>query len=121
MNQTILVVEDDIDIAKSLAELFGEEGYTAVVAENGRKALDYLLRTEELPCLILLDIMMPVMDGVEFAAELKKDPRLCHIRVVVMTADARIEARRHQIRAEAFIRKPLDIVVMLNTVQRLCA
>ena len=121
MNKTILIVEDDLDIAKSLAELFADEGYTAVVAENGRSALDYLLRADELPCLILLDIMMPVMDGVEFAAELKKSPRLGGIRLVVMTADARIDVRRNQICAEAFIRKPLDIVAMLSTVQRLCA
>lgn len=121
MRNTILIVEDDIDIATSLGELFSEEGYTVKFAANGRIALDYLTGAESLPCLILLDLMMPVMDGVEFAAELQKIPRLRDIRVVVMSADTRLDARREHIRAEVFIKKPLNIITMLDTVDRLCA
>ncbi len=117
----MLIVEDDLDIGRSLKELFVEEGYSAVLAPNGKLALDYLQKAAVLPCAILLDIMMPVMDGVQFWQEAQKDPRFRGIHLVVMTADASIETRRAQIRAEVFLRKPLNVSTVLDTVERLCA
>ncbi len=84
----ILIIEDSTDLQALMGRLFKSEGYTVSQALNGREALDFLKSTTELPSLILLDIMMPVMDGFEFRNEQRKDSRLASIPVVVMTADS---------------------------------
>lgn len=66
MSHTVLVVEDDVDIRQALLEILEDHGFTAVGASDGAEALDILARAPELPCVILLDLMMPVMDGQEF-------------------------------------------------------
>jgi CheY-like chemotaxis protein len=69
------------------AQVFVVENYLVSRAVNGQKALDLLHSMKELPSLILLDITMPVMDGIEFRQEQKRDPRLAKIPVIVMTVD----------------------------------
>ena len=81
----ILLVDDDDDIREALEELLSDAGHSIMTAGNGRQALD-LLATEPLPALILLDVMMPVMDGYEFLHEQRKDARIAAIPVVVLTA-----------------------------------
>ena len=75
---SILVVDDDPDIRTSLAEILGDEGYRVAGARNGREALDYLRRRTR-PSLILLDMMMPDMDGWLFRREQQKLPELASI------------------------------------------
>ena len=82
---SVLIVEDDRDVRLSLAEVLAEEGYRVAIAENGFEALCYL-RTARAPGVILLDLMMPVMDGWEFLAEKRRIPSLAGIPVVVLTA-----------------------------------
>ena len=65
----ILVVDDDQDIRDSLREVLEDEGYQVACVANGREALDYLKTASPRPCVILLDLMMPVMDGWQFLAE----------------------------------------------------
>jgi CheY-like chemotaxis protein len=84
---TILVVEDDDAIRAALVDLLEDEGYDVRQARDGAEALT-LLRSEPPPCLILLDWMMPVMDGKAFLEERERDPSLFHIPVVVLTAGA---------------------------------
>src|SRR5687768_14141295 len=81
----ILLVDDDADIREALEELLVDAGHSIITAGNGRQALDVLAR-EPLPALILLDMMMPVMDGYEFLLEQRKDERLASIPVAVLTA-----------------------------------
>ena len=87
-NHTILVVDDDADIRDSVAEVLEDAGYRVQQAANGREALDYL-QASAYPCIILLDLMMPVMDGPQFRAAQQSKPTLAGIPVVVISAGAR--------------------------------
>src|SRR5688572_8496646 len=82
----ILIVDDDASIREALASLLEDEGYTAAGVANGLQALTLLRQSEELPCLILLDLMMPVMNGWEFLNEQQQELRLAEIAVVVFSA-----------------------------------
>src|SRR3954470_23175677 len=84
-DDTVLVVDDDQDIREALCDLLADAGYRAASVANGKEALIYL-KSGELPCVILLDLMMPVMDGWEFRRQQQGDPRLSKIPVVVITA-----------------------------------
>src|SRR5262245_62580032 len=80
----LLVVEDDAGVREVVLEILREAGYRAVAVGDGRRALDFL-REHELPGLVLLDMVMPGMDGWEFLAEQRRDPRLAEVPVVAMT------------------------------------
>jgi len=86
-NHLILVVDDDEDLRESFAGVLEDAGYEAASAGNGREALDFL-RSSPPPCLVLLDLMMPVMDGLSFITEKEADSELANIPVVVITAAA---------------------------------
>ena len=118
MASNILIVEDDHDISKYLSMILTSEGYKVTCAENGQEALDFLNQVRALPCLILLDLMMPVMDGLKFREAQTEDSRLSKIPVVVMTAGN--QEKRTQIQVEAFIQKPLDLDQLLVTIERFC-
>lgn len=121
MSKSILIVEDDEDIAKNLQELLEEEGYGVVHCSNGSSALSYLdASSAALPSLILLDIMMPVMDGFQFREQQQLDPRIASLPVIVMTADGNIEEKRKKMGAQAYVRKPLDLLEFLDTIERCC-
>jgi len=113
----VLIVEDEEAIRDSLCELLTEEGYEATGAANGAEALR-LLRDGLRPCLILLDLMMPVMDGWELHRQLKADPRLAAVPVVVITAADPSPA--DAIAAEEVLPKPLPIDRVLDVVDRYC-
>ena len=115
----ILVVEDNTSTRESLILLLESEGFVAEGVENGREALR-VLREGYGACLILLDLMMPVMDGWAFRVEQRHDPRLEDIPVVVLTAtvDPAQEARR--LGAVAAFQKPIDIGPLLNVVAEFC-
>ena len=113
----ILVVEDDKDLRDSLCEALELEGYVAVSAENGQAALRHLA-TGAQPCMILLDLMMPVMDGWTFRQELLKDAASAAIPVIVMTAAA--HARAAAVAAQAILYKPLHMCRVIDVVQEHC-
>jgi len=113
----ILIVDDDLDIREGLSEVLEERGYAILSAANGREALEGL-RSGSRPCVILLDLMMPVMDGYEFRAEQRKDPALASIPVVIITAGA--ADQREEIEASAVLRKPLDLRELVDVIQRHC-
>jgi CheY-like chemotaxis protein len=112
--KTILLVEDDIDVRATVCELLAEEGYSVVVARNGAEALGYLKKASILPQLILLDLLMPVMDGWQFRAAQKRDTRLAEIPVVVYSA----HGTRQPIDAAAILAKPVGLSELLQTVER---
>lgn len=111
----LLLVEDDASVRTSLAENLVEEGYAVATADNGEAALN-LLRLGAAPSVILLDLMMPGMDGWTFRVEQKKDARLANIPVIVLSADSTAPARA--VDASAFISKPFDIETVLATIER---
>ena len=115
----ILVVEDDPDLAQLVAEVLESAGYRTAIAGNGRAALDHL-RTCTHPDLILLDLMMPVMDGWEFREEQQKLPALASIPVLTVTADGDARGKAAAIQAAGYITKPITIDSLLDAVERVC-
>jgi two-component system, chemotaxis family, chemotaxis protein CheY len=114
----VLIVDDAEDIQFLLSSFFKSEGYSIAEASNGVEALAYLRTTSDLPDVILLDLMMPKMDGFGFRAEQEKDSRLAGIPVIVMTADSNIQANTIKIGAKAFLKKPfIDPDTILKVVE----
>jgi CheY-like chemotaxis protein len=114
----ILVVEDDHDVRVTLRAVLEEEGFAVITATNGRDALELLEREREHPGLILLDLMMPIMDGWQFAALLKAHATLAAIPFVVSSAVPRHDPPSQAI---AILPKPLDLDALLELAQRYCA
>lgn len=118
----ILIIEDDLDIRESLVEaLASGEGYDVRTAGNGKEGLESLKASETLPHLILLDLMMPVMDGYQFRAEQKQSPLYGAIPVVVMSADGKAQQKLAQLNCDAFLKKPLDLDELLEMIKKLTA
>jgi CheY-like chemotaxis protein len=118
--RTILVVEDDVAIRDALSDTLGYEGYSVEVAENGQDALDKLAQLQP-PCLILLDLMMPVMNGLEFLAALHErnsDDALVTIPVVMVTAYEHMA--REAKGTIGVVKKPIDLDSLLRFVKEYC-
>ena len=115
--QSILIVEDDPDIRSTLQEILSIEGYSASVASNGRDAVS-LLKEMRRPCLILLDLMMPVMNGWEVLKELQEDVFLATIPVVVISAASNGKSRPAG--AVGYIKKPVDLDSLLRIIKKHC-
>jgi CheY-like chemotaxis protein len=116
LKKLIMVVEDDQAIRDNLRELLETEGYDVVTAGNGAEALDLLDTPAAKPGLILLDLMMPGMDGYEFRSEQEKNPAISDIPVLVMTADGHIEEKSSRVKAKSFVRKPISIDRLLELI-----
>jgi len=110
----LLLVEDDASIRVTLAEMLSDEGYVVTTATHGREALD-MLRLAPPPDAIVLDLMMPVMDGWEFRVEQRADPLLAGIPLLAMSAD--LSAKARAIAADAYVRKPIDFPAMMRVLQ----
>ena len=110
----IVVVDDDTDVREALGEVLAEEGYATRLFESGREALDFL-RGGGSPALILLDLMMPEMNGWQFREEQLKDERLRDIPVVVITAS---RWGGDSIRAREVLFKPVGLGDLVEAVQR---
>jgi CheY-like chemotaxis protein len=115
----ILVVEDDPDLAQLVGEVLESAGYRTAIAGNGVEALDQL-RANTHPDLILLDMMMPVMDGWTFREEQCKEPALASIPVVAVTADGDARGKAAAIQAAGYVTKPITIDSLLDAVERVC-
>jgi signal transduction histidine kinase len=113
MGTRLLLVEDDVSIRSALAEMLGDEGFTVTTADNGRDALDQL-RSGTPPDVIVLDLMMPVMDGWEFRVEQRADPLLATIPLLAMSAD--LSAKARAIAADGYVRKPIDFPDLLRQI-----
>ncbi len=112
----VLVVDDDEDIRNIVAEILRDEGYLVDEAENGRDAMDRIGEMHEEPCLVLLDMMMPEMNGVEVLAALSRQHRLAAMPVVVLSAQALVHAQG----ARRILRKPLSREALLTVVREFC-
>ena len=114
----VLIVEDDDDIREVFTQILEEAGYAVATASHGQDALDKLRSGAPLPGLIFLDLMMPIMDGFTFCAELRRDQTLPAIPVVVMSADGRAEPKLVHSGVQGYLRKPLTIRTILDAAAR---
>lgn len=115
----ILLVDDNLDLQEALRDVLEEAGYATASARNGRKALEYL-RSHDAPGVILLDIMMPEMDGMQFRAEQLRDPALAEIPVVILSADGKLDQKLKELAPAGCLRKPVQLDDLLDTVERFC-
>jgi CheY-like chemotaxis protein len=113
----VLIVEDDEDLREMMAQLLSLEGFRTATVANGREALQYL-HDAETPQVILLDLMMPVMDGWEFRRQQQADPALAPVPVIVLSALD--QQRAATLDANAFLKKPLDFDRLLSLVRSYC-
>jgi CheY-like chemotaxis protein len=116
----LLVVEDDAEIREALIELLNETGCNAVGTSNGAMALKYLAGANPLPCLILLDLMMPVMDGQAFREAQLQDPRIAHIPIVVVSAYRDVQSHAEKLHAATYLKKPPRLEDLLGAVAQYC-
>jgi CheY-like chemotaxis protein len=113
--RTVLVVDDEADIRASLELLLPYHGFEVATAANGQAALDYL-RTHEPPCVILLDLRMPIMGGVQFRREQQLDPHLMSIPTIVCTAEYELPAGLEGV--QAVCRKGSDVMCLIHLLQK---
>jgi CheY-like chemotaxis protein len=111
----VLVVDDDPDILSTIQQILAVEGYTVTPARNGVEALEALNGPR--PAVILLDLMMPVMDGWEFRRRMLLHPA-SQTPVIVVSADRDISRKAASIAAHGYIAKPFDLDVLLQEVGR---
>ena len=119
MHRHVLIVEDDDDIRGALASALDALGYHVEVAENGQKALE-ILRSQDHPCLILLDLMMPVMDGWEFRKQQLSDPGLAAIPTIVISADGRARQKAQLLQIKEALIKPIEFNSLMELTQNYC-
>ncbi|HYE72855.1 MAG TPA: response regulator transcription factor [Blastocatellia bacterium] len=111
----VLIVEDDDLIREAVRELLEFEGIRALTAENGQQALNLLRESSSPPALILLDLMMPVLDGWSFLEERSRDARLSEIPVVVVTAVS--DDKLKEVSADGVIKKPFDFKELVSSIR----
>lgn len=117
MSVRVLVVDDDADVRGTVADALAGDGFEVLTAANGLEALN-ALRDAILPDMILLDMMMPEMDGPAFRAEQLKQPALARIPVVVFTAYGVPRETAERLGAHGYLKKPTRLDDLLRTVRR---
>lgn len=115
--KTIFIIEDEPAICELLTRVLSLEGYDTVVAHNGAQALE-MLKTMEPPSLILLDVVMPEMNGTEFLKKIQADHMLVTIPVAIVSAYGAPQDTPKQ--AKTFIKKPIDIDALLKFIKEWC-
>lgn len=113
----VLVVEDDMDVREMLRTILETEGYETVVAANGAEALEAM--QQRTPCVVLLDLMMPVMDGWTFRQRQLATPEFADVPVICLTAVYDPQAASHALRAPC-LHKPVEMDALLDRVEQAC-
>jgi CheY-like chemotaxis protein len=116
MDHTVLLVEDEETLRELMREALEDEGYAVVAARDGQEALDALARVEHV-CVVLLDLLMPGMNGWDFFDKLKELPALASVPVVVHTS----APNRAPVGVARVLQKPLQLDRLLATVHDYCA
>ncbi len=119
-NRLVMIVEDDRDVRDSVREALEDHGYQTVGASQGKEALELLRSSAARPCIILLDMMMPVMDGWAFRKAQMADPALSSIPVIVLTAHSSASDTARDMGAVGFLRKPLTLQELPTAVKQEC-
>jgi len=115
----ILVVDDDADLRDALQEILRDEGYLVAEVSNGAQALA-VLRSGAQPCVILLDIRMPDMDGLAFRREQLRDPAIAKIPAIFFTADPSEVEEARRLGVDFYVSKPVNLLQLLEAVAHHC-
>jgi CheY-like chemotaxis protein len=116
----VLVVDDDTEIRETIIEVLEEAGYVAVGAADGAEALAQLRDPADRWCVVLLDLMMPNMDGWTFRAEQLQDPVLSPIPVVIVSATSEVEQTAGELQVAGHVTKPLRLAHLVQIVDKFC-
>ncbi len=117
MSVCILVIDDDLDILESTSMLLKSAGYVVRTATDGKAALD-LLRDGTTPSLILLDMMMPGMNGWQFLDELHREPSLAAIPVIIVSGGFYRDREIESLGVAGYLRKPFDVSTLFAMVEQ---
>jgi two-component system chemotaxis response regulator CheY len=117
--KNVMIVDDDNDIRDAISQILEYEGYNVLQASNGQEGIERL-RQQDRPSLILLDLMMPVMNGWQFQSELQNQPDLSKIPVIILSADGNIQQKSEGIGVAGYLKKPIQLDTLLDTVKRYC-
>lgn len=117
-HKKILIVEDNPDIGIALSEVLSDCGHTVEIALNGKDGLDHLFNHEK-PDLIILDIFMPILGGVEFRKMLQAIPALAFIPIIGISADAMVKQRCHSMGIQHFLKKPFELPELLEILDQI--
>ena len=120
MQHQVLVVEDDVEIRETLIEVLADIGVGTLEASNGEEALEALRRSAQLPCLIFLDMMMPIMDGRAFREAQLNQPALKDIPVVILSAYRDVESMVENLNVARVLRKPVRLNEVRSSVEQFC-
>jgi CheY-like chemotaxis protein len=118
--RSILLIDDDEGIREALGELLREEGYDVDTAANGLEAMRWLTEHRPSSCVLLLDLMMPVMSGGEFLGRKQTDPLVSPYPVVIITASANANGFDRTPDVKACLSKPIEMPELLAAIER-CA
>src|SRR5262252_4292670 len=115
VQKTVLVVEDDPDIRDIVQDLLESEGYDVIPASHGKQALEFLREVKDSarPALVILDMMMPLVDGRQVLEAMRREPRLASIPVLVISAVVREKPEG----ASGFLRKPVSLEKLFEAVR----
>jgi CheY-like chemotaxis protein len=119
-DHAVLVVDDDLDIREALSEILADHGFQVSCAANGREALTLLRGTSDPPSVILLDLMMPILDGYGFLEEHRKDASLAVIPVAIITAGHGVDRARIG-EVTPIVSKPINMPRLFSVLDDLCA
>ena len=113
----VLIIEDDEAIRRSMQDVLDLQGYKAVGASDGQEAINFLKDTRELPCVILLDMMMAGMNGWQFLDFQRNSPDYCNIPVIICSA---LSETAKAIKPAAIIPKPVQLKTLISAVKTFC-
>lgn len=116
---TVLLVEDDPDVRRDLATLLTHEGYRVSPAADGGEALEQLRAGLE-PSLIVLDLVMPLMNGWQFREEQRKEPALMRFPLVVLSGNSDVQRHAKDLGAVDYVAKPIDLSKLLGILRQHC-
>ena len=117
----MLVVDDDDDLLSAVRGVIEDEGFLVLTARNGEEAFDVLGQRRETPCLILLDLRMPGMNGMEFRTRQLADPRIAGIPVVGFSGMSDGKGDVQLLALSSYLRKPVHLHQLLETVHHFCS
>ena len=115
-NHSVLVVEDDAILRNAICDLLRQEEIPVVCAEDGQDGLDLLLQAGARPCLVLLDLQMPFVDGLSFRRQQLEHPDVAAIPVVVVTGHPRKQKEAERLGVSLYLKKPIDPSQLVSVV-----
>lgn len=116
----ILVIDDDEDILKMTSFVLKQLGYQVATANEASAGLAALKAKEYTPCLILLDLMMPVMDGAAFREKLLEIPQVANVPIIILSGDSELSSKAAELRVAGFEQKPISVARLAALAAKYC-